>query len=131
MFTGSGHALTMRMASERRLSDRLAGRTVADPERPDVRWTYAKQKGEFFIERQETGKIERFVVDYALGSGHHATTFVTVLDLDPPRILEHRLTYYTREGTLEITPGQAVGKEMPGTTPAGREQSARETPEVL
>ena len=56
LFTGSGHALTMRMASERRLSDRLAGRTVTDPERPDVRWTYAKQKGEFFIERQETRK---------------------------------------------------------------------------
>ncbi len=79
------------------------------------------------ISPQEARKIERFVVDYALGSGHHATTFVTVLDLDPPKILEHRLTYYTREGTLEVTPGQAVGKEMPGTTPAGREVRARET----
>ncbi len=102
MFTRSGQALTMRMATERRLSDQLAGRTVADPERPDVRWTYAKQKGEFLIERQEARKIERFVVDYALGSGHHATTFVTVLDLDPPRILEHLSTYYTRESPVVL-----------------------------
>jgi len=102
LFSRSGQALTMRMATERRLSDQLAGRTVADPERPDVRWTYAKQKGEFLIERQEARKIERFVVDYALGSGHHATTFVTVLDLDPPKILEHRLTYYTREGPVVL-----------------------------
>ncbi len=132
LFTGSGHALTMRMASERRLSDQLAGRTVADPERPNVRWGYTKRKqAEFLIERQEAGEIERFVVDYALGSGHHATTFVTVLDLDPPRILEHRLTYYTSAGTLEVTPGQAAGREMPGTTPAGRKLSARETLKCL
>jgi len=131
LFTGSGHALTMRMASERRLSDQLAGRTVADPERPEVRWAYAKQRGEFLIERREAGKIERFVVDYALGSGYHATTFVTVLDLDPPRILEHRLTYYTRGGRLEVTPGQAEGEKMSGTSPAGHELSPRETRKCL
>ena len=84
------------------------GRTVADPEQPSVRWSYAKQKGEFSAERQEQGRIERLVIDYVrLGSGYHATTFVTVLGLDPPRILEHRLTHYTRGDTLKITPGQA------------------------
>jgi hypothetical protein len=71
------------------------------------------------------------VIDYALGSGHHATTFVTVLDLDPPKTLELRLTLYTREGTPGVTPGQAMGEQVPGTTPAGREQLARETLKCL
>jgi len=97
LFTRSGQALTMRMATERRLSDQLAGRTVADPEWPDVR------EAEGGVSHRTAGsKIERFVVDYALGSGHHATTFVTVLDLDPPKILEHRLTHYTREGPVVL-----------------------------
>jgi Cytochrome c554 and c-prime len=127
LFTRSGHAQTIRSASERRISDQLAGRTVPDPERPDVRWTYAKEKGEFLVQRRDAGKIERFVIDYAVGSGHHATTFVTVLDLDPAKILEHRLTYYTREGTLGITPGQTGGPGTPGMTPAGAELSDRDT----
>ena len=115
------------MATERRISDWLAGRIVADPERPDVRWSYSKTNAEFIIKRQEGTKVDRFVVDYAFGSGNHATTFVTVLDLDPPEILEHRLTYYTGNGTLEVTPGHAVGEEVPGTTPAGRVLRGRES----
>jgi hypothetical protein len=131
LYSGSGHALTMRAAADRTLSDRLSGRTVQDPERPEARWTYSKQRGEFILERLEREKIERFVIDYAIGSGHHATSFVTVLNLDPPTILEHRLTHYTSTDTLDITPGQTSGKAAPGTTLMGREQSVRETLKCL
>jgi hypothetical protein len=61
------------------------------------------------------------VVDYALGSGHHATTFVTVLDLDAPRLLEHRLTFYAKDGSLEITPGHARRKDRSRASEAGIE----------
>ena len=131
LFTRSGHALTFRAASDRRLTDELAGKSVLDPVRPAVRWSYEKHDGRFQIGREEAGKIEKFVVDYALGSGHHATTFVTVLNLDPPRILEHRLTYYTREGTLGITPGQAAQEEKPGNKPEGRVLTQQESRKCL
>ena len=36
LFTGSGHALTFRTAAERKLTDQLAGISVADPERPGL-----------------------------------------------------------------------------------------------
>ncbi len=92
-----------------------------------MHWTYAKQKGEFIVERRAADKIEQFVIDYAFGSGHHATTFVSVLDLDPAEILEHRLTYYNRDDTLGITPGQTGGPGTPGMTPAGVELSDRDS----
>src|SRR5262249_23055290 len=69
LYTRSGHALTFRPAAERRLTDQLAGVSVADPERSDVRWTYGKKDGRFLINRREAGKTEELVVDYALGSG--------------------------------------------------------------
>jgi hypothetical protein len=131
LFTRSGHALTFRAASDRRLTEELAGVSVADPEHPAVRWTYEKPDGQFQIDREEAGKIEKFVVDYALGSGHHATTFVTVLNLDPLRVFEHRLTHYTREGTLGITPGQAAHEEKPGNRPDGCELSVQESRKCL
>jgi hypothetical protein len=121
LFTGSGHALTFRKAAERRVADELAGTSVADPEQKEVRWTYEKKNGQFLIGREEAGKLEQRVADYALGSGHHATTFVTVLDLDQIKILEHRLTYYTREHELKTTPGQKVEDQDAKATPWGRE----------
>src|SRR5262245_45564537 len=114
LFTGSGHASTFRTASERMLIDQLAGTSSADPEKPGVRWEYEKKNDQFLIGRREAGKIEKFVVDYALGSGHHATTFVTVMDLAEPRILEHRLTHYRAESDLKITPGQSMGESHEG-----------------
>jgi hypothetical protein len=125
LFTGSGHAQTFRKAVERRVTDQLAGTTVADPEHKGVRWAYEKKNGQFLIDREEAGKIEQRVVDYALGSGHHATTFVTVLDLDQFKILEHGLTYYTREHDLKPTPGQKVEDEDTKSIPWGRELRGR------
>jgi hypothetical protein len=96
-----------------------------------VRWTYVKRGGEFLVQRRDADKIEQFVIDYAVGSGHHATTFVTVLELDPAKILEHRLTYYSREGTLGITPGQTLGQGAPAMTTAGSELSERNSIECF
>jgi hypothetical protein len=121
LFTGSGHARTFRPASERRITDLLTGSSVVDPVRKDVRWSYEKAGGQFLVRREERDKIERFVIDYALGSGHHATTFVSVLDLEPPKILEHRLTYYTRDRHFGITPGQSPRQDDPGSTRWGHE----------
>jgi hypothetical protein len=131
LFTGSGHALTFRRATEHAVTDRLVGAAVADPESPGVLWRYSKKDNQFLIDRDQAGKIEQFVADYALGSGHHATTYVTALDLEVPKILEHRLTFFTKEAELKITPGQAANEQNPGTTPHGRELAGRDARKCL
>ncbi|WP_435010883.1 cytochrome c3 family protein [Tundrisphaera lichenicola] len=116
----SGHAKTLRPATGLPLTRQLAGRTEVDPERPDVHWSYDIRDGEFWIERKEGEDVERNIVDFAFGSGHHATTFLTLLDPSKPIVKEHRLTHYTDGDALKITPGQRSGAEAPGTTPEGR-----------
>jgi hypothetical protein len=115
----SGHAQTLRPASRRGLSRRLDGTSAADPEAPGVHWSYRFRDGHLFIGRRTSEKIEECIAEYAFGSGHHATTFVSVIDAAIPAILEHRLTYFTREGALGLTPGHDAKPPPPGLTPYG------------
>jgi hypothetical protein len=103
----------------------LDGTTVADPEQPDVHWTYRLRAGRLELERAAQRDITRWVVEYAFGSGHHATTFVTLMDASVPKLLEHRLTHYTQDDTLGITPGQDKSTRTPEWKPYGNELTAR------
>jgi hypothetical protein len=109
----------LRPAGRLTLAPRLDGTTVADPERPEVRWSYQYRNGELHIARTARGETEECIAEYAFGSGHHATTFVSVIDPAIPAILEHRLTYYTQPGALGITPGQIAYPPPPGLTDRG------------
>ncbi len=74
------------------------------------------------------------MIDYAFGSGHHATTFVSLTSRrsDQPTILEHRLTAYTHKGTPDITPGQhEAPPNKRGTGPSGRHYDIAGDPQVL
>jgi Cytochrome c554 and c-prime len=115
----SGHASTLRPAGRGSLARRLDRKTVADPEHPDVVWSYRYRAGELSIARKTRDKVEECIAEYAFGSGHHATTFVNVIDPKTPAILEHRMTYYTSAGTLDITPGHISNPPLPGVTPHG------------
>jgi hypothetical protein len=126
-YTRSGHARTLRPAAQIALARRLDGRVVADPERPGVKWTYRLRDGTFDAERAKGGQTKSLVLDYAFGSGQHATTFVTFIDSEQPAVLEHRLTHYAERDSLEITPGQRAAQPSPGTTHDGRKLSPRET----
>ena len=125
----SGHARTLRLASASPLARRLDGRVVADPDRPEVTWEYELRNGEFRAQRSEKGslEVERFVLEYVLGSGDHAATFVTVNDPWKPTALEHRLTYYVGSDSFDITPGQRAENPAGGTTHHSRELSPKET----
>jgi hypothetical protein len=127
----SGHARTLRRAAKIVLAGRLSGETFADPEHQGVYYRYSLQNGEFTTERREGGRVERWLIDYAFGSGHHATTFVTMIDRNPerPAILEHRLTAFAHRADLDITPGQgqARGPDLQGMVPAGRQYAAVQT----
>jgi Cytochrome c554 and c-prime len=115
----SGHAMTLSSAGRRVVSRRLDGTNVADPELPDVRWSYRFKDGALHIARKAQNKVQECIAEYAFGSGRHATTFVSVIDPEIPAILEHRLTYYTKAGALELTPGHDIKPAPPGLTPQG------------
>jgi hypothetical protein len=109
----------MSPAGRRTLSRRLDGASIVDPELPDVVWSYRYRDGQLHIARRARGKVEECIAEYAFGSGHHATTFVSVIDPSVPAILEHRLTYYTQPGVLGLTPGHETKPPPPGLTPMG------------
>ena len=128
-YARSGHARTLRRVAGSPLVGRLDGVTVADPERPGVTWTYRRQGDALTTERREAGAVERFVLEYAFGSGHHATTFVTLTARDPqdPALLEHRLSLFAHQPLPGVTPGQSLAGKAAGNTPAGRHHGRSNT----
>lgn len=128
-YTNSGHARTIRPVTERQIARELDGQTVEDPERPGVLWSYLLSDDRFSVERIEGEERERIPIDYAFGSGHHATTFLTLTDPTPdrPRALEHRLTHLTEGNCLAVTPGQRADSGLDRDGAMGHELTAEET----
>jgi hypothetical protein len=126
LFARSGHARTLRPAASDPIARRLDGRTVADPERTGVDWTYHLRDGKLSVDRREGGKIETLAIEFSFGSGQAGTTFVSTIPSDsgaPPLGIEHRLSYRDAGRKPVITPGQQRGDPgEPGgrTTPSGR-----------
>ena len=118
----SGHSKTLHLAGETDVAHWLDGRTVKDPELPHVTWSYALRDRRLSVERTEGGVIEKFLIDYAFGSGGHASTFVSMTERDPrgPAGHEHRLTCYTETKTIDVTPGHELKAPAAGTTTRGR-----------
>ena len=110
-FQKTGHAKTFRRAIEAEVSQALDGRTFADPERGyEYRYHFEKQVGLSVSIPQKFGE-DRFPLTYALGSGHNAVTFLTLI---PDRLgdtvgIEHRVSLYpgSQGWDLDLTPGQA------------------------
>jgi hypothetical protein len=125
----SGHARTLRRVAQVPLAKRLDGVTFADPEYRGVTWSYAFRAGKFSTERRDAGQVERFVIDYAFGSGHHATTFATLTDHAPdhPKMIEHRMTVFAHKVLPDVTPGQGLGGNPEGQGPSGRRYSTANT----
>jgi predicted CXXCH cytochrome family protein len=115
----SGHASTLRPPGKLALARQLDGTTVADPELPEVSWSYRFRDGVLLIARKTQEKTEECIADYAFGSGHHATTFVSMIRPEIPAILEHRLSYYAHTGGLGLTPGHNLKPPPPGLTALG------------
>jgi hypothetical protein len=134
-YTGSGHSRTLRAAARKASALGIDGKRVDDPERKGVVWSFAVHGGKLSLDRVAGEGTRRLLADYAFGSGHHATTFVSLKESRPenPVLLEHRLTYY-RDGRFRVTPGQtavprpgaASGVPAAGTAPIGRTITDRE-----
>jgi hypothetical protein len=108
-FARSGHARTLRPAESDPIARWLDGRTVADPERAGVDWSYHLRDGKLSVDRREGGKTETLPIEFSFGSGQVGTTFVTTTKAGPdsmPTGIEHRLSYMAVGRKLAITPGQ-------------------------
>ncbi len=125
----SGHSRTLRPAAGIMLARDLNGLATEDPERPGVIWKYSLHDGRLWTERTETGTVDRFVIEYAFGSGRFATTFVTMLDRDPRRPVcrEHRLTFFAHTHAPGLTPGLSLAGHAAGNTDRGRINSIEDT----
>src|SRR5262249_32161741 len=76
----SGHSHPLRAAGEIELARRLDGLRMPDPEQPGVSWNYALRDGRLRVERAAGDQTTQFVIDYAFGSGQHATTPFSLTD---------------------------------------------------
>lgn len=135
LYHRSGRSKTLRRAPESGLAAWLDGRAVRDEEYPDAVWSFSKRDESVAARRSENGREERSSVEYAFGSGRHATTFVSLTDRDVahPTALEHRLTYFAQDRSLGITPGQSRGTDVDPeeVTPSGRRLGAEKTLECF
>ena len=107
-FTSSGHGRTFYSEDLAEQFANLNGREWSDPERNGV-LKFAVEGSRLIAEFNDGRRIERQPVQFAIGSGTHATTFVTLLDESrgEPRLLEHRLTLFDNGQRLDLTPSHA------------------------
>jgi hypothetical protein len=115
----SGHARTLSTAARRPLARQVDGISVRDPEHPEVSWEYRFADDRLHVGRRTRSNVEDLVAEYAFGSGHHAVTFVNMIDAETPAIFEHRMTYYAKTGTFGLTPGHDAVPRPPTLTPLG------------
>jgi hypothetical protein len=120
-FMKSGHASTLDAAGETAISRTIDGKTYDDPEQPGVTWHYTRDGKSIIAERREGSAQLRAILDYALGSGHHAMTFVSVSKegKGPLTGEEHRMSYFAHSGKMGLTPGHIRKMNEPGRTPTG------------
>jgi hypothetical protein len=119
LYARSGHSRTLSTAARRREARQMDGTSLPDPALSGVTWDYRFRDGRLAITRREASKVDEIVAEYAFGSGHHAITFVNVVDPAVPAIFEHRMTYFARTKSLGLTPGHEGIPQTPGMTVHG------------
>lgn len=105
----SGHADTFHLTREQDIARTLADRVIPDPERGHSFRYHHDEKDGLSVSIPERGDGERLSLPYALGSGQHAVTF---LSLQSDRFgdtfgIEHRLSLYRQgdDNDFDLTPG--------------------------
>jgi len=108
LYSTSGHAHTFHSTAESELAKRLDGVEFPDPHRQGT-FRYHMDPDGLSVSLTSKFENEKFPLFYALGSGAHGVTFLTLLPhRDGGTIgLEHRATYYEQKAGLDLTVGHA------------------------
>ncbi|QDV45448.1 hypothetical protein Enr13x_53270 [Stieleria neptunia] len=113
-----GHALTFHLVSQTDLADTFGGQSFDagesfgtyhyHAEGQHAEGQHAEGQGRLSVSLPERFEQDRFPLQYALGSGHHAQTLLTLTTAVDGQTegIEHRVTCYAG-GRLALTPGHA------------------------
>ncbi len=101
----SGHARTLRAGDLALAFPDLAGREGGDPERGG-KIRFVRQGNDLVAEYRSSSESETLPIQFAVGSGDHAVTFLTLLPSpeEQPKGLEHRFSLFDRGKTVALTP---------------------------
>lgn len=103
----SGHAHTFQLTKNSEIARQLDGQTFEDPERGTTFHYEFDDEGLFVTIPEQFGE-SRFPLTYALGSGTHGVTFLSLIPHEDGQTVgvEHRATFYRELQGLGITLGQ-------------------------
>ncbi len=109
-----GHASTFANASDPKIAEKFVGKTF-DAGEPYGTYTYGLDDEGLFARIPDKFGDEPFRLTYALGSGHHAFTLLSLIPDDKGGTvgIEHRATWFRATDRLGDTPGQE--ESMPAT----------------
>jgi predicted CXXCH cytochrome family protein len=122
LYSTSGHAHTFHSTTDSEFAQRLDGVEFHDPLREGT-FRYHREPDGLSVSLTPKFENEKFPLFYALGSGMHGVSFLTLLPhRDGGTIgLEHRATFYAQKGGLDLTVGHAyVGAPVEDAEHFGR-----------
>ena len=124
---GSGHAQTFHSGDLAEQFEMLRDRSFRDEERGGT-FTFRADGRQLVAEFENGTRRERLPIPFALGSGTHATTLISLLTSESgePTVLEHRVSYFATDRRLGVTPGQAGLIEAEPVDCLGRVYRGRE-----
>ncbi|MEW4490534.1 cytochrome c3 family protein [Thalassoglobus sp. JC818] len=105
--TNSPHARTFARTSDSEIADLMCGRSVEERQ-PYGTYEYSCDEEGLLVALPAIFPQRAFPLDFAVGSGEHAVTFLTLLKNKEGETIgiEHRMTRYTSDDALDATPGQ-------------------------
>jgi hypothetical protein len=111
-YATSGHSNTFHSTDQLALARHLDGVSYHDTVR-DQSFTYSFDSNGLSVALPSVFGEERFPLNWALGSGVHGVTFLTLLPhLNGQAVgLEHRVTWYGKTQSLDLTVGHPFASE--------------------
>lgn len=103
----SGHSRTFALTRDSSVAAKLCGLTSQLPD-PYGRYEYSCDAEGVMVAIPARFQNRAFPLEYALGSGDHATTFFSLMPDASGEVagIEHRLSWYRSDESFDTTPGQ-------------------------
>ena len=103
----SGHASTFVNTSNSDIAKKFVGKTL-DAGEPHGLLEYSMDEKGLRVSRVDDPNDQSFPLDFALGSGHNAVTFLSLIpDAAEGTIgIEHRVSWFAADDHFGLTPGQ-------------------------
>lgn len=104
----SGHSHTFALTRDSAVAQSLCGRSIKESD-DYGRFEYSCDDEGLMVGLPERYRGRLFPLDFAFGSGKHAVTFFTLLPGPTGEKtvgVEHRLTWYSSDSALDVTPAQ-------------------------